>query len=52
MEVKKDKMDKQEILEKRIEGEIERRIEVERKMKDKINKLDKRVQHLEEENRS
>ena len=45
-------MDKLNILEKRIEGEIERRIEEERKVKDKINRLDKRVQELEEENRS
>ena len=44
-------MEKLNITEKRIEGEIGRRIE-ERKVRDKISRLDKRVQDLEEENRS
>ena len=41
-------MDKLQILEKRIEGEIERRAEEDRKVREKIKKLEKRVQDLEE----
>ena len=40
-----------DILEKRIEGEIERRIIEERKVKDKITDMERKIQELEEENR-
>ena len=40
-----------EILEKRIEGEIERRIIEERKLRDKITDLERNIQELEEEDK-
>ena len=43
-------MEKVEMLEKRIEGEIERRVVEERKVKEKITKLERKTQELEEEN--
>ena len=44
-------MEKLEISEKRIEGEIVRRAEEERKLKEKINRMDRKMQDMEEENK-